>query len=102
MWNTAEVEPFSSAAVFGIGAVGLSVIEGLIKAGANKIIAVDLLDSKLELAKEWGATDVINSRTDLKEGETIQQRIVLTFYPSHQVINILPNASNTVLLFCTY
>lgn len=37
------------------------MIEGLVHAGAEKIIAVDLLDSKLELAKQWGATDVINS-----------------------------------------
>ncbi|CAD7927805.1 unnamed protein product [Amoebophrya sp. A25] len=61
VWNTAECEKDCTAAVFGIGAVGLSVIEGLVKAGAKRIIAVDLLDSKLELAKKWGATDVINS-----------------------------------------
>lgn len=59
VWNTAQVEHGSTAAVFGIGAVGLSVIEGLVKAGASKIIAVDLLDTKLELAKKWGATDTI-------------------------------------------
>jgi len=47
VWNTAEVESGATAAVFGIGAVGLSVIEGLVKAGASKIIAVDVLDKKL-------------------------------------------------------
>eukprot|EP00392_Amoebophrya_sp_AT5.2_P017154 g17477.t1 len=61
VWNTAEVEKGATAAVFGIGAVGLSVIEGLVKAGASRIIAVDVLDAKLEMAKEWGATDVVNS-----------------------------------------
>merc|ERR1711933_529778 len=60
VWNTAQVARGSTAAVFGIGAVGLSVIEGLVKTGATRIFAVDLLDSKLELAKQWGATDVIN------------------------------------------
>jgi len=59
VWNTAQVERGATAAVFGIGAVGLSVIEGLVKAGASKIIAVDLLDAKLELAKKWGATDTM-------------------------------------------
>jgi len=59
VWNTAQVERGSTAAVFGIGAVGLSVIEGLVKIGASKIIAIDLLDTKLDLAKKWGATDTL-------------------------------------------
>merc|ERR1719238_852221 len=61
VWNTAQVEKGATAAVYGIGAVGLSVIEGLVKAGASKIIAVDILPDKLETAKKWGATDVVNS-----------------------------------------
>merc|ERR1719284_1370859 len=56
VWNTAKVERGATAAVFGIGAVGLSVIEGLVKAGASKIIAVDLLEEKCKLAMTWGAT----------------------------------------------
>ncbi|CAK0888035.1 unnamed protein product [Prorocentrum cordatum] len=51
VWNTAQVEKGATAAVFGLGAVGLSVVEGLVKAGASQIIAVDLLPSKLE---GWG------------------------------------------------
>lgn len=62
VWNTAQVEKGATAAVFGIGAVGLSVIEGLKVAGASRIIAVDLLDKKLKLAKDWGATDLVNSK----------------------------------------
>jgi len=46
-----------------------------VKAGASKIIAVDLLPSKLELAKKWGATDVINPK-ELPEGTTAQAKIV--------------------------
>jgi len=57
VWNTAQVERGATAAVFGLGAVGLSVIEGLVKAGASKIIAVDLLDAKLDIGMKWGATD---------------------------------------------
>merc|ERR1711933_647121 len=75
VWNTAKVERGATAAVFGLGAVGLSVVEGLVKAGASKIIAVDLLDAKLELAKKWGATDTLNPK-ELPEGTTVQSKIV--------------------------
>ena len=74
MWNTAQVEAGTSAAVFGLGAVGLSVIEGLVKAGATQIIAVDILDSKLELAKQWGATHFVNPNTILPKA--VQQHII--------------------------
>jgi S-(hydroxymethyl)glutathione dehydrogenase/alcohol dehydrogenase len=75
VWNTAEVERGATAAVFGLGAVGLSVIEGLVKAGASRIIAVDLLPSKLELARKWGATDFVNPK-DLPKEKTTQAQIV--------------------------
>ena len=58
--NTAQVTPGSTVAVFGAGGVGISVIQGARIAGARQIIAVDLLDSKLETAKRFGATDTIN------------------------------------------
>merc|ERR1711933_350332 len=75
VWNTAKVERGATAAVFGMGAVGLSVVEGLVKAGASKIIAVDLLPEKLELAKKWGATDVLCPK-ELEEGKTATSEIV--------------------------
>jgi S-(hydroxymethyl)glutathione dehydrogenase/alcohol dehydrogenase len=59
--NTAQVTPGSSVAVFGAGGVGISVIQGARIAGARQIIAVDLLDSKLETARHFGATDTINA-----------------------------------------
>ena len=58
--NTAQVTPSSSVAVFGAGGVGISVIQGARIAGARQIIAVDLLDHKLETAKHFGATDTLN------------------------------------------
>ena len=58
--NTARVEPGSSVAVFGLGGVGLSVIQGAVMAGAERIIAVDLLPKKFELAGQLGATDFLN------------------------------------------
>jgi S-(hydroxymethyl)glutathione dehydrogenase/alcohol dehydrogenase len=59
--NTARVEEGASVAVFGAGGVGLNVIQGAVLAGAGRIIAVDLLDSKLKLAREFGATDTVNA-----------------------------------------
>ena len=58
--NTAKVEAGSSVAVFGCGGVGISIIQGARIAGARQIIAVDLLDNKLETARKFGATDVVN------------------------------------------
>jgi S-(hydroxymethyl)glutathione dehydrogenase / alcohol dehydrogenase len=61
--NTAEVRPGSSVAVFGTGGVGTSIIQGARIAGARLIIAVDLLDSKLETARRFGATHTVNAST---------------------------------------
>ena len=60
--NTAKVEPGSNCLVIGAGGVGLNVVLGLKLAGANKIIVADLIDHKLELAQDFGATDTINAR----------------------------------------
>lgn len=59
--NTAKVQPGSTCAVFGAGGVGLNVIQGCRIAGATQIIAVDLLDNKLAMAKEFGATHTVNA-----------------------------------------
>jgi len=58
--NTAKVRPGSAAAVFGLGGIGLSVIQGLILAKAERVIAVDLNPDKFAMAKALGATDFIN------------------------------------------
>lgn len=59
--HAAKVEPGATVVVIGCGGVGLSVVSGAQLAGAGRIIAVDRLDSKLELAKTLGATDVLNA-----------------------------------------
>ncbi|HEX4334872.1 MAG TPA: Zn-dependent alcohol dehydrogenase [Polyangiaceae bacterium] len=59
--NTAKVEPGSIVAVIGAGGVGLNAIQGAILAGARAVIAIDTSDEKLELAKAFGATHVINA-----------------------------------------
>ncbi|MCW8132169.1 MAG: zinc-dependent alcohol dehydrogenase family protein [Planctomycetota bacterium] len=60
--NTAKVEAGASVAVFGMGGVGLSAVMGARAAGANPIIAVDLLDEKLALAKTCGASHTVNAK----------------------------------------
>ncbi|MBA8949471.1 S-(hydroxymethyl)glutathione dehydrogenase/alcohol dehydrogenase [Actinomadura namibiensis] len=57
--NTARVEPGSSVLVVGCGGVGLNVVQGAVLAGATTIIAADLVESKLKLAEEFGATHTL-------------------------------------------
>lgn len=61
VFHTAAVEPGSTVAVIGCGGVGLSAINGAALAGAGRIIAVDMVESKLEMGKTFGATDVVNA-----------------------------------------
>ncbi|MBM4335476.1 MAG: Zn-dependent alcohol dehydrogenase [Deltaproteobacteria bacterium] len=69
VFNTAKVAPGSTVAVIGCGGVGLSAIQGAAIAGAGRVIAVDMLDSKLELARKMGATDAVNA----KKGDPVAQ-----------------------------
>jgi S-(hydroxymethyl)glutathione dehydrogenase/alcohol dehydrogenase len=59
--NTAKIEPGSTVAVFGAGGVGLAAIQGARIAGARKIIAVDMFEGKLAMAKRLGATDTVDA-----------------------------------------
>jgi len=71
--NTAKVEPGAAVAVFGIGGIGLAVIQGAVMAKAGRIIAIDTNPSKFELARQLGATDCVNPRDS---STPIQQVIV--------------------------
>jgi S-(hydroxymethyl)glutathione dehydrogenase/alcohol dehydrogenase len=59
--NTARVEPGSTVAIFGVGGVGLAAVQGARLAGARMIIAIDLHESKLALAKRLGATNGVDA-----------------------------------------
>jgi S-(hydroxymethyl)glutathione dehydrogenase/alcohol dehydrogenase len=72
--NTAKVEPGSTVAVIGCGGVGLNVVQGAVIAGASRIIAVDLLDNKLDYAGSFGASDLVNGATS----DPVQQVLDLT------------------------
>lgn len=69
VFNTAKVEPGSTVAVIGCGGVGLNCIQGAAIAGAGKVIAVDMLESKLELARQFGATHTV----DASQGDPVGQ-----------------------------
>jgi len=71
--NTAKVKPGNSVAVFGLGGIGLAVIQGARQAKAGRIIAIDLNPAKFALAREMGATDCINPAD---YGKPIQDVIV--------------------------
>lgn len=60
--NTAKVEEGATIAVFGLGGIGLSVIQGAKMAKASKIIAVDINEDKFKIAEEFGATDFVNPK----------------------------------------
>ena len=64
VFHTAAVEPGATVAVAGCGGVGLSAVNGAAIAGASRVIAIDLVGSKLNLAKAFGATDVIDASAE--------------------------------------
>ena len=69
VFHTAKVEPGTSVAVIGCGGVGLACINGAALAGAGRIIAVDTVASKLEMARKLGATDTV----DASAGDPVKQ-----------------------------
>jgi alcohol dehydrogenase len=62
VFNTAQVFPGARVAVLGLGGVGLNSLLGAMVAGANQVIAIDLHDDKLKMARDLGATDTVNAR----------------------------------------
>ena len=72
--NTVKLQVGQTVAVVGCGGVGLNIIQGAKLAGASRIIAVDLMESKLAAAKEFGATDVV----DASSGDAVQQVQAMT------------------------
>jgi S-(hydroxymethyl)glutathione dehydrogenase / alcohol dehydrogenase len=60
--NTAKVEPGATVAVFGLGGVGLSVIQGAVMAKASRIIAIDINPDKEQMARQLGATEFVNPK----------------------------------------
>jgi S-(hydroxymethyl)glutathione dehydrogenase/alcohol dehydrogenase len=74
VFNTAKVTPGATVAVIGCGGIGLNVVQGAVVAGASRVIAVDIAQANLDLAREFGATDLV----DASAGDAVGQVIELT------------------------
>ena len=74
--NTAKVEPGANVVVFGLGGIGLNVIQGARMAGANKIIGVDLNPRRKALAEKFGMTHFVNPKE--VEGDLVPHLVALT------------------------
>jgi S-(hydroxymethyl)glutathione dehydrogenase/alcohol dehydrogenase len=74
VFNTAQVRPGETVAVIGCGGVGLSAVQGAAIAGAGRVIAVDMVESKLKLAESFGATDLVNASA----GDPVAQVVELS------------------------
>jgi S-(hydroxymethyl)glutathione dehydrogenase / alcohol dehydrogenase len=105
--NTAKVEPGSTVAVIGCGGVGLNVVQGAAIAGASKIIAVDLLDNKLDYASSFGATHLVNG----SNGDAVEQvrdltgggvdyafEVIGNYRTVEQAIKMIRQAGTTVIV----
>ena len=74
--NTAKVEPGANCVVFGLGGIGLNVVQGLRLVGANQIVGVDLNDSRKPLAEAFGMTDFVNPSA--VDGDLVAHLVELT------------------------
>ena len=74
--NTAKVEPGSNVVVFGLGGIGLNVIQGAKMVGASKIIGVDINPDKRAMAEDYGMTDFVNPKEI--DGDIVEYLVELT------------------------
>ncbi len=87
--NTAQVKAGSAVAVWGCGGVGLNVIQGAAIAGATKIIAIDIAESKLTFAKQFGATDTV----DASKNDPVEAVMDLTGGGADYTFEVIGNPS---------
>jgi S-(hydroxymethyl)glutathione dehydrogenase / alcohol dehydrogenase len=106
--NTAAIKPGSLVAVMGCGGVGINSIQGAVHRGASRIIAMDLLDEKLALARQFGATHTVNSADpdstqqviELSEGRGVDYVFVTVGAKSaiEQSLGMLARAGTAVIV----
>ncbi|MGB2073683.1 MAG: Zn-dependent alcohol dehydrogenase [Henriciella sp.] len=97
VFHSAKVEPGSTVAIIGCGGVGLSTINGAAIAGASRIIAIDLADEKLDMARTFGATHTVNP----KNGDPVEQVKELTdggVHYSFEAIGLKQTAEQAVAM----
>jgi len=93
--QTSNVRPGETVAVIGCGGVGLAAINGAAIAGAGRIIAIDMVGSKLNLAKHFGATDVV----DASDGDTVGKILEMTKGGVHHSFEAIGLKSTTEQAF---
>lgn len=95
VFNTAGVRPGETVAVIGCGGIGLNAVQGAAIAGAGRVIAVDVVASKLELAERFGATDVVNA----SESDAVEAVRDLTSGGVHHALEAIGLASSAEQAF---
>ncbi|ARM04476.1 alcohol dehydrogenase [Burkholderia pseudomallei] len=105
--NSLKPEPGASIAVFGIGAVGIAAVAAARAMGCTTIVAVDIQDTRLELAKEVGATHTVNSKKEavvdvirqLTDGRGVQHTVECSGIPAvmESAVNVLAEVGSCVL-----
>ncbi|MGH9033372.1 MAG: Zn-dependent alcohol dehydrogenase [Acidimicrobiia bacterium] len=94
--NTADIREGDAVAVIGCGGVGLNVIQGARHAGAERVIAIDMVPFKLDLAKQFGATDTV----DASEGDPVAKVMEMTDQRgadvAFEVIGLGPTIEQTI------
>ena len=91
--NTSQIAPGDTVAVIGCGGVGLNVIQGAVLAGAARVIAVDMVPAKLELARTFGATDTVNAA----DTDPVLEVLGLTEFRGADVAFEVIGHANTIL-----
>ena len=109
--NTANIKPGDSVAVLGCGGVGLNSIQGARICGASEIIAIDIFDSKLETARQFGATSTINVKDtdplaavrELTGGRGVDHAFEVIGTPKtiHQAMSVTRPGGETILVGMT-
>jgi NDMA-dependent alcohol dehydrogenase len=96
--NTADIAEGDTVAVLGCGGVGLNVIQGAKIAGASEIIAIDMLPTKLDMAKDFGATTLVNA----SEGDPVSKVMDMTARRgvdvAFEVIGLKPTIEQTIMM----
>ncbi len=95
VFNAAKVKAGSTVAVIGAGGIGCNIIQGAKLAGAERVIAVDLHPEKLELAKTFGATDVVNASDGDAVGDVVEMTKGGVDY-SFEAIGLAPTVQQAI------
>jgi S-(hydroxymethyl)glutathione dehydrogenase/alcohol dehydrogenase len=97
VFNTAKVGAGETVAVIGAGGIGLNAIQGAAIAGAGRIIAVDMNETKLKLAESFGATDLVNAATATRWPRSWSSRAAASTTPSRRSAKVTAEQSFLML-----